>query len=40
MAEEAREQLEENRRYQESKVKEKAKKIRSTDEVPVKCFCF
>ncbi|KAL4633582.1 hypothetical protein ACB092_04G132200 [Castanea dentata] len=36
----ARQQLEEKRRNQVSKVEEKANKIRSTDKVSVKCFCF
>lgn len=33
-------QLEDHKRKQESKAKEKAKKIRKTGRVPVKCFCF
>ncbi|KAL5544565.1 hypothetical protein UlMin_008349 [Ulmus minor] len=36
----ARTQLEEKRRNKESAVKEKAKKVRSTGKVPVRCFCF
>ncbi|KAM3703521.1 hypothetical protein ACJW31_04G102600 [Castanea mollissima] len=36
----ARQQLEEKRRNQVSKVEEKANTIRSTDKVSVKCFCF
>ncbi|XP_020225628.1 uncharacterized protein At3g61260 [Cajanus cajan] len=33
-------QLEEHKRKQESKAREKAKKIRKTGKLPVKCFCF
>ncbi|KAK9276271.1 hypothetical protein L1049_005802 [Liquidambar formosana] len=36
----AKAQAEENRRNQESKVKAKANKIRSTGKVSAKCFCF
>lgn len=36
----ARAQVEEKRRNEESKVKEKAKRIRTTGKVPVTCFCF
>ncbi|KAK9926069.1 hypothetical protein M0R45_023322 [Rubus argutus] len=36
----ARAQVEEKRRNEESKVKEKAKRIRTTGRVPVTCFCF
>ncbi|KAF8399555.1 hypothetical protein HHK36_015422 [Tetracentron sinense] len=36
----ARAQVEERRRNDESKAKEKVKKIRSTGKVPVMCFCF
>lgn len=33
-------ELEDNRRKEEIKVKEKANKIRKTGKVPVTCFCF
>lgn len=33
-------ELEDNRRKEELKVKEKANKIRKTGKVPVTCFCF
>ncbi|KAL6183044.1 hypothetical protein ACLB2K_044455 [Fragaria x ananassa] len=36
----ARAQVEVRRRNEESKVKEKAKRIRATGKVPVTCFCF
>lgn len=36
----ARAQMEEKRRNEESKVREKVKRIRSKGKVPVKCFCF
>ncbi|XP_009595348.1 remorin 1.4 [Nicotiana tomentosiformis] len=36
----ARTQAEEKRKYEESIVKEKSNKIRSTGNVSVKCFCF
>ncbi|XP_050151560.1 remorin 1.4-like isoform X1 [Malus sylvestris] len=36
----ARAQAEEKRRNEESKVKEKAKRIRSTGKAPATCFCF
>lgn len=36
----ARAQVEVKRRNEESKVKEKAKRIRATGKVPVTCFCF
>lgn len=36
----ARAQVEEKIKNEESVVKEKAKKIRSTDQVPLTCFCF
>ena len=36
----ARAQLDEKRRNEELKIKEKAKKIRASGKVPVTCFCF
>ncbi|XP_027125399.1 uncharacterized protein [Coffea arabica] len=36
----ARKQIEEKRKYEESVVKEKARKIRSTGNAPLRCFCF
>ncbi|XP_050376515.1 remorin 4.2 [Argentina anserina] len=36
----ARAQVEAKRRNEESKVREKAKRIRATGKVPVTCFCF
>ncbi|KAI4343924.1 hypothetical protein L6164_011215 [Bauhinia variegata] len=40
IAEGARAQLEDKRRKEESKASEKAKIIRTTGRVPIKCFCF
>lgn len=40
IAKEARTQAEEKRRYEESIVREKSNKIRSTGTGPVTCFCF
>ena len=36
----ARAQVDEKRRNEELKIKEKAKKIRASGKVPVTCFCF
>ncbi|CAA0828737.1 Remorin family protein [Striga hermonthica] len=36
----AREQADEDRKHEESKVKEKANKIRLTGKTPATCFCF
>ncbi|XWS47965.1 hypothetical protein CRYUN_Cryun13aG0031200 [Craigia yunnanensis] len=36
----ARAQVDENRRNEELKIKEKARKIRASGKVPVTCFCF
>lgn len=33
-------QLEDHRRKEESKVREKANKVRKTGKAPIKCFCF
>ncbi|KAL3528440.1 hypothetical protein ACH5RR_007762 [Cinchona calisaya] len=40
IAGEARAQIEEKRKFDESAVKEKARKMRSTGNAPVRCFCF
>nr|DAD34984.1 TPA_asm: hypothetical protein HUJ06_005623 [Nelumbo nucifera] len=40
IAQAARENMERQRKKEESEVKEKANKIRSTGKVPVTCFCF
>ncbi|KAI3454825.1 hypothetical protein Pfo_011488 [Paulownia fortunei] len=36
----ARAQIEEKRKHEESTVKQKARKLRSTGKTPVDCFCF
>ncbi|GFP90648.1 hypothetical protein PHJA_001208900 [Phtheirospermum japonicum] len=36
----ARTQLEEKRKHEESIVREKTRKMRSTGKTPVNCFCF
>lgn len=40
IAEKARTNLEDKRRKEESKVREKSNKMRKTGSVPFKCFCF